>query len=111
MRDSESDSRIGIGSFLLYYLFPETRSLNFWISAVMACGRQMAMGFTSSLLLLFTFADTWLSAFLPLPVSTDGHLAGLDWLVVASSADGFCLFSAHFPLKFTLISDENRCYR
>jgi len=79
----------------------------------MACGLQMAMGFASSLLLLFTFADTWLSAFFPLPVFTDRHSAGLDWLLVASSADGFCLFSAHFPLKFPyfpLISDEKRCY-
>ena len=67
------------------------------------------MGFASSLLLLFTFASTWLSAFLPLSVFTDRHPAGLDWLV-ASTADGFCLFSAHFPLKFPyfpLVSDEN----
>ena len=72
------------------------------------------MGFASSLLPLFTFAGTWLSAFLPLPVFTVRHSAGLDCVVVASSADGFCLFSAHFPLKFPyvpLISDEKRCYR
>ena len=70
----------------------------------------MAISFASSLLLLFTFAGTWLSAFLPLSVFTDRHPAGLDWLVVVSMADGFCLFSAHFPLKFSyfpLVSDEN----
>ena len=80
----------------------------------MACGRRMAMSFASSLLLLFTFAGTWLLVFLPPPVFTDRHSAGSDWLAVASSADGFCLFSPRFPLKFTyfpLISDEKRCYR